>query len=116
VTLRATLLWLGLTVGAGTALYVVKHQVQDLEDRLAVLDAAIAKDRDAIHVLHAEWAFLTQPERLAGLARRHLDLVAPRASQIVDSVDRIPMAPGEPDPGVGLTRPYRPVTTARSTP
>ena len=114
MTLRATLLWLGLTVAAGTGLYVVKHQVQNLEDELATVEGAIRKDREAIHVLHAEWAYLTRPGRMAELAAHHLELVSPRADQIVDSIARIPMAPGAPDPNLGLDRTDRPVHAAEA--
>ncbi len=116
MTLRSTIMWLALTVAAGTSLYMVKHQVQDLEDRLAVFDAQVAKDRAAIHVLHAEWAYLTRPARLSELVKNHLDLVPPRPDQIVTSIERIPMAPVDDAPAGALGGMDRPMKTATSTP
>lgn len=115
MTLRATAVWLSLTVAAGTALYVVKHEVGGLEDRLTAIDDQVQKDRAAIHVLHAEWAYLTRPERLAALVKNHLDLVTPRPSQIVTSIDQIPLAPPAAAPDA-LNAPFRPMKTARAAP
>ncbi len=117
MTLRSTIMWLALTVAAGTALYVVKHEVGGLEDRLAAIDDQVQKDRDAIHVLHAEWAYVTRPERLTALVQNHLDLVPPTPAQIVTSIERIPMAP-PPDatPDSSVSRSQRPMKTARATP
>ncbi len=116
MTLRSTLMWLALTVAAGTALFVVKHQVQDLEDRLAVLEDQMQKDRDAIHVLHAEWAYLTRPGRLAELARNHLDLVTPDPAQIVTSIESVPMPPADALPDSAVRGATRSMKTARFEP
>lgn len=56
-----------------------KAQEQTLSD----LGTQIAREREAIRVLKAEWSFLNQPERLQALARRHLPLTQTGASQIV---------------------------------
>jgi len=55
-------------------LYHLKQQVQGVERRLAGVNQAIARDRQAIHVLRAEWAYLIRPSRLARLSQRHLKL------------------------------------------
>jgi cell division protein FtsL len=103
--IRHTVVWLILIVLAGTGLFLVKHEVQDLEDRLARYDQAIASDRETIHVLRAEWAYLTQPDRLSNLAQRHLGLKPPTASQIVESIDKLPQPKETPLPGEGAARP-----------
>ena len=41
---------------------------------LAVTQRAIVREQNALTVLQAEWAHLTQPARVAALAARHLDL------------------------------------------
>ena len=97
--MRSTLLWLGLTVASASGLYLVKQEVLGLEEKLIALDDKIAKDREAIHVLRAEWAYLTQPDRLSQLAARHLGLKPPVAGQIADTVERLP-PPRDPPPGV----------------
>jgi hypothetical protein len=59
--------------------YLVKGQERELKE----LDAAVAREAEAIRVLKAEWSFLNQPERLQAMARRHLKLGPTGASQIV---------------------------------
>lgn len=61
----------------------IKYKVQELETELGIARAAIAKDREAIRVLEAEWSYLNQPSRLADLAKRHLDLHPMESKQIV---------------------------------
>lgn len=103
--IRHTFVWLFLVVLAGTGLFLVKHEVQDLEEKLARYDEDIAKDREAIHVLRAEWAYLTQPDRLSKLAQRHLGLKPPAAGQIVESLDVLPPPKDAPPAGDGASRP-----------
>lgn len=71
---RSTLLTTVLAVSTGLALFVVKYQVQDLEDRLTQINREIAENRQAVHVLKAEWSHLNEPNRLRYLVARHLDL------------------------------------------
>ena len=103
--IRHTVVWLFLVVLAGTGLFLVKHEVQDLEEKLARYDEDIAKDREAIHVLRAEWAYLTQPDRLSKLAQRHLGLRPPVAGQIVESFDKLAPPKDVPPAGDGASRP-----------
>jgi hypothetical protein len=76
---RSTLLWLLAAILVGSGLYQLKYEVQAKEERLARLNRQIQQEQEAIHVLHAEWAFLNRPDRLADLANRHLEMtpVAP---------------------------------------
>ena len=71
---RSTLMTTLLAVSTGLALFVVKYQVQDLEDTLTEINREIASKQQAIHVLKAEWSHLNEPNRLRLLAARHLDL------------------------------------------
>jgi cell division protein FtsL len=70
----STILWLVLVTSVGFGMFEVKYAVSDLEDTLAKTNKAIVADQDAIHVLKAEWSYLSQPSRLEELARRYLDL------------------------------------------
>jgi hypothetical protein len=63
-------------------LYHLKQQVQGVEQRLASVNQAIVRDRQAIHVLRAEWAYLIRPSRLARLSARHLKLQRITANHI----------------------------------
>ena len=60
-----------------------------LEDRSRSLVGSLDTERRAIHVLTAEWAYLNQPERLAKLVDRHLDLVPLGVDRIM-SISAIP--------------------------
>ena len=70
----STLSILLLAVAIGVGLFMVKYRVQDLEDQLVTLNREIARDREAIQVLRAEWSHLNEPSRLKVLAERHLDM------------------------------------------
>ena len=63
-------------------LFVVKYQVQDLEGELVQFNRAITEDRQALHVLKAEWSYLNQPARLKALAERHLGLGSIETQQV----------------------------------
>lgn len=80
---RSTLLWSVLSIAVVIGLFVVKHRVQDLEDRLNALNAEILADRDATQVLEAEWSYLNQPARLEALSRKFLGMKPPTAGQTV---------------------------------
>jgi hypothetical protein len=80
---RSTLLWSVLAISVVIGLFVVKHRVQTLEDRLHALNADIITDRDAIQVMDAEWSYLNQPARLEALSKRLLGMEAPVAAQTV---------------------------------
>lgn len=70
------------TVVAVAALFQVKHEVQQQERRLEALNEQILHDQEAIHILRAEWSYLNDPERLAGLAKRHLDFQPMETAQV----------------------------------
>ena len=68
------LLWIMAIGVAAIGLYNIKDKVQDIEAELARTEAQIISDREAVHVLRAEWAYLNKPGRLAELSERYLDL------------------------------------------
>lgn len=92
---RATLLWMLLAVAAGLGLFVLKYEVQAMEERLVAINADTRRDLEAIHVLKAEWNYLNRPARLEELGKRLLSLRPVRAAQAV-SIDDIPMRPEIP--------------------
>ena len=70
------------------SLFAVKYRVQTINDRIISMEKEIASDREAIHVLQAEWSHLNEPERLRNLAIRHLNLQSIDSSRII-SFDKI---------------------------
>ncbi|MGF1659935.1 MAG: cell division protein FtsL [Rubrimonas sp.] len=51
--------------------YRVNYEAQAALDRVAALRAEIAREREAIAVLRADWAWANAPERLAALVAAH---------------------------------------------
>ena len=94
-----SLILLALAAAAGGALFHVSFEVSELDDRLAQLNKDIRDDREAIHVLRAEWSFLNQPERLEELARRHLDLMPVSGDQLTGA-GTLPVRPETESPAL----------------
>ncbi len=78
----AMILIILLAASLSLTLFVVKHQVQDLEGELVQYNRTITEDRQAIHVLKAEWSHLNQPSRLRQLAERYLGMAAVEPAQV----------------------------------
>jgi len=86
------LLIVSAAVGIAGFLFQVKYRVQDLERELAGLNAQILHDREAMHVLRTEWSYLNQPDRIAALAQRHLEMDVMEPLQVA-SFDILPPRP-----------------------
>ncbi len=102
-----TLVWLGLAAAVGAGLFYLKYEVQRLEVEVAALDKAIKADREAIHVLTAEWSYLNQPQRLRKLVRRGFDLKPVTAAR-VRQLSELPLrfdAAGSGTPKTAYRRP-----------
>ncbi len=94
--LAGTILWTCLAGAVGVGLFFVKHEVKDLEGRLAGIDQDIQRNQQEIHVLRAEWAYLNDPARLRELAEKHLGMRPINANQVVANLDSLPVAGGPP--------------------
>lgn len=68
---------------AAVGLYLVKYRVQDVAREVAASEQALKKERDAVHLLGAEWAYLNRPERLKQLSQRYLELQPVSSAQFV---------------------------------
>jgi hypothetical protein len=96
------LVWGGVIVATAFGLYQVELTVRDLDRQLDSLDATIERNREAVHMLKAEWSYLNDPRRLAELSSRYLDLAPVRPEQLA-VFDDLPVAPvggptGAPEP------------------
>lgn len=106
-----TLAAVGLAIGAAATLYQVKYEVRLLEREARELHRNVARERQSIQVLEAEWAFLNQPSRIQDLAERYLDLKPLKPSQI-STVERLPLRPVNPAPeGEGASDPLMAAAT-----
>jgi hypothetical protein len=97
------LLVIAVLVFAAAYVYQIKMDSISRTERVLRLHAEIREQRDAIAVLHSQWAKLDAPLRLQGLAERHLPLKPLTATQY-DSLKNLPerppslVRPGDPDP------------------
>jgi hypothetical protein len=97
------LLVIGILVFAAAHVYRIKMESTARTERVLRLHADIREQRDAIAVLHSEWAKLDAPLRLQGLAERHLAL-KPLTAMQYDQLKNLPERPpnftksGDPDP------------------
>ncbi len=97
------LLVIGALVFAAAYVYRIKMESTARTERVLKLHAEIREQRDAIAVLRSEWAKLDSPQRLQGLAERHLPLKPINARQY-DDLKNLPerpptlVNPGDPDP------------------
>lgn len=103
-----------LAASLSLTLFVVKYQVQDLEEELVGLNRSITEDRQAIHVLKAEWSHLNEPKRLKSLAERYLGLSAIESEQVgtakellpeIIETPKSPISHPAPEPAAGVATP-----------
>ncbi|MGE3622444.1 MAG: hypothetical protein AB7H77_01040 [Bdellovibrionales bacterium] len=71
------LFWFGLSIAASIALYNTSDRARELDRQLHKVHAAIEAEKQNIHVLNAEWMFLSNPARINGLAKKYLTALRP---------------------------------------
>jgi hypothetical protein len=94
-------IWAVLVAAAAGFLFYTSHQAQELDAELEARHRAVIAEREAIRILHAEWAYLNEPGRLRELARRHTPLGPAMPVQIVADIDDIPLILPGIGPGIG---------------
>lgn len=82
-------LWLAAATLAALGVFHVKFEVQDLSKDLSRIDQDILAHQEAIHVLEAEWSYLTRPSRIERLAREYLKM-EPMPPEQIASFDDLP--------------------------
>ena len=78
---------------AATVTYTIKHQAENKLEGVRKLEAGIKLEEDTIDLLRADWALLTQPNRLEKLVtvyQQDLQL-APTASTQLARPEELPM-------------------------
>jgi len=92
----STLFWLLLVSTTGFATFAVKYGVQSLEDELNRAKKTTIAEEHAIRADEAEWAYLTRPETLDDMNRRHLSLGPIATRQLRTTLTDIPLRPAAP--------------------
>ncbi len=80
---------IGVLLAAAAYVYEIKFEATLQAERLAKLRNDIRRERDALATLRAEWAKLSNPGRIQGLAQRHLALQPLDVIQF-DTLDNLP--------------------------
>ena len=96
-------------IASAAYVYGVKYQTIYASEQVVKTRHLIAKEREAINVLRAEYAHLTRPDRLQQLADGPLQMQPLDLKQIVKP-DDIPEAAPKVDfdrPRAGVARPHR---------
>jgi hypothetical protein len=88
-----TFIWLAILTMIGVGLYQVELGVLAKESELKQINRQIDANREATHVLEAEWSYLNDPTRLADLARRYTDLAPATPTQIAGFDRLLPRPP-----------------------
>jgi len=92
------ILVIGALIMAASYVYKIKFDSTLQAERVAKLRGELRRERNAVAILHAEWAKLDTPGRIQGLADRHLGLRPAEITQF-DSFDRLPERPPATAPG-----------------
>lgn len=87
---QTTIFTLLVAAVMGLAVFYLKYEVADLEDELKALNRSIVADREAVHVLKAEWSHLNNATRIKGLADKYLDMIPTQPAQLAQP-DQIPV-------------------------
>lgn len=71
-----------LLCSTGGFLLQTSQNVQNTESKLRALEHSIAREKQNLIVLEAEWAYLNSPYRLENLALKYLELTPPKSASI----------------------------------
>ncbi len=88
---------IGIMTATATVTYTIKHQAELKLDEVKRLEAEIKLEKDTIDLLRADWALLTQPNRLEKLVKvydKELQLVPTESTQLVQPSE-LPMLKDE---------------------
>jgi len=83
-------IWLIALAGVAAGVYLVKYRASELRGELTEVRSDIRSERERLRVLRAEWTYLTRPERLARMAREHLDMRPLAPGQVVSPAELPP--------------------------
>jgi len=84
------ILAIGAVIASAAYVYGVKYQAIYASEQVVKVRHAIAKERDAVNVLRAEYAHLIRPDRLQTLADKLLEMQPLALNQIV-KIDDLPL-------------------------
>lgn len=86
-------IWLLGAAITGMGLYGIAFEVEQMEKELAALEREIIGERESIHVLEAEWAYLARPERIEELSGQYLPRMQGLTAERIGAYEDIPYQP-----------------------
>ena len=91
-----------LMIAAAAGTYKIKAEANGKQREIVRIEKQIAFEEDTIDLLEADWAMLTQPERLQKLVEKHASELAlqPIEARQVVSVQDVPEKGAVPDDDV----------------
>lgn len=81
-----------LAVLASVQMFVLKYRVIEKEDELKRIHRQIWDDTREIHILEADWALASDPNRLRAFVESQTDFKTIQAKQLV-TMDSLPVKP-----------------------
>jgi hypothetical protein len=109
---RFGVIWFLLVIASGIGNFIVKQNVQNLDDQLTNVRRQTVAEQKKIHELTADWTFLNQPQLLTDLNNRYVHLAAMSPKQVLTNIDSIPLRPTpppqEPLPQIAAATPIPP--------
>ena len=82
---------LTIIILSALGLFKIKHYVQNLNKDYSEIAKYVDQEKEAIHVLKAEWTYLNQPERLRKIISNYLELDTIRIDQIHKLINNLPI-------------------------
>jgi hypothetical protein len=97
-------IWIGLMVTGAVFTYVMKDGSGRAADHVMQLRADIAREKEQLTVLRAEWSVLDQPARLQALVARYATYLhlQPLDVRQLASIDDVPEKPVDPPEAAGI--------------
>jgi cell division protein FtsL len=66
-------------------LFIIKHKVHTLRKELSSIHSQIIQEKETIHVLKAEYTYLSSPKRVRSLSDKYLQLETVKPDQIINT-------------------------------
>ncbi|HKU95735.1 MAG TPA: hypothetical protein VJR58_10685 [Vineibacter sp.] len=87
---RGILFWVMAAIFTGIGLFMVKYQVQTLEEKIEGINRQIVENQRATHVLKVEYAHLGELQRIERLNDKFIHL-QPIALRQIGRIDQVPL-------------------------
>jgi cell division protein FtsL len=74
---QTLILGLFLLLASGVMVFTVKYKVQNLKRESATLESELDRNKERLHVLKAEWAYISKPSEIEKIVHKHLPNLRP---------------------------------------